>query len=330
MYGQLTDRPLGSTTAANGFIEYLPPSYSTISSKKLPIILFFHGSGENGNGTTDLYKLYNTGFPPLIKNGTWTYKEQFVVLMPQHTSTSQYNLCPSANEIKNFIDFAVANYNIDPYQVYITGLSCGANGVYDYIAANPTANDKVAAAVIISGNGTKVSKKAGCTVTIPMWSFHGNKDNTSPWANDVAANDFFKTCPTPHAEATLTLYDGVDHNAWDRTYDLSAGNDIYAWMLSYKSPVLKVDSKKKELSPIIYPNPVNHGLLNINSDYFRESPITKISLTDIAGKQIELPNQNDPNKQAIYQLDVSKLTSGLYILTLETNNGKIQEKVIIN
>jgi hypothetical protein len=29
----------------------------------------------------------------------------------------------------------------------------------------------------------------------------------------------------------MTVYPGVDHDSWTRTYDLSAGHDIYAWML---------------------------------------------------------------------------------------------------
>ena len=236
IYGQLTEKPKGSTTAANGFIEYLPADYTRNPTKKLPLIIFFHGSGENGNGTTDLSKIYNTGLPDLIKNNTWTYKEKFVVLMPQHTSTNQFNLCPSAAEVKKFIGFARSQYNVDLSQVYLTGLSCGGNGLWDYIGANPT-NEIVAAAVVIAANGTKASRTAACNKTLPTWAFHGDKDKISNWRNDVIANDVFNACPKPHAEATLTLYSDVGHDSWSRTYDLSAGHDIYAWMLTYKSPI---------------------------------------------------------------------------------------------
>jgi hypothetical protein len=38
-------------------------------------------------------------------------------------------------------------------------------------------------------------------------------------------------CPPPGGDATMTVYPGVDHDSWTRTYDLSAGHDIYTWML---------------------------------------------------------------------------------------------------
>ena len=42
----LTERPIGSTPFANGYDEYLPPSY-TATGAKSPLLLFFNGYGEN-------------------------------------------------------------------------------------------------------------------------------------------------------------------------------------------------------------------------------------------------------------------------------------------
>jgi len=35
----------------------------------------------------------------------------------------------------------------------------------------------------------------------------------------------------PPKEVKLTVYPDADHDAWTRTYDLSAGHDVYAWLL---------------------------------------------------------------------------------------------------
>ena len=44
-------------------------------------------------------------------------------------------------------------------------------------------------------------------------------------------------CPSPPLiEAKLTIYPGVKHDSWTKTYDLSAGHDIYAWLLKFKHP----------------------------------------------------------------------------------------------
>ena len=32
-----------------------------------------------------------------------------------------------------------------------------------------------------------------------------------------------------------TIYPGVGHDSWTATYDLSAGHDIYAWMLGHRN-----------------------------------------------------------------------------------------------
>jgi len=38
----------------------------------------------------------------------------------------------------------------------------------------------------------------------------------------------------PAADAKLTVYPGVGHDAWTRTYNLSnPENDIYAWLMSH-------------------------------------------------------------------------------------------------
>ena len=45
--------------------------------------------------------------------------------------------------------------------------------------------------------------------------------------------DEIQTCEGTDAELELTVYPNADHDAWTRTYDLSAGHDIYAWMLEH-------------------------------------------------------------------------------------------------
>jgi len=40
---------------------------------------------------------------------------------------------------------------------------------------------------------------------------------------------------TRRTRAAKTIYPGVGHDSWDRTYDLSAGN-IYTWMLRFTHP----------------------------------------------------------------------------------------------
>jgi hypothetical protein len=42
-----------------------------------------------------------------------------------------------------------------------------------------------------------------------------------------------QACDPPPQELQLTVYPAVDHNSWSRTYNLSAGHDVYAWLLEH-------------------------------------------------------------------------------------------------
>ena len=46
-----------------------------------------------------------------------------------------------------------------------------------------------------------------------------------------SVDELFETIP---ADLRLTVYPGVGHDSWDRTYDLSAGHDIYSWLLTHE------------------------------------------------------------------------------------------------
>ena len=56
------------------------------------------------------------------------------------------------HEVHDFIAYAVAHYNVDRKRVYVTGLSCGAFGLWEYLAKYH-ASLQVAASVPIAGDG---------------------------------------------------------------------------------------------------------------------------------------------------------------------------------
>src|SRR5260221_12682476 len=80
-------------TASNGvfigFEEYKPTDYAANPNTKYPLIIFLHGIGERGNGTTELANINANGIPKYISQGNpmrfqWNGKsETFLVLSPQ-------------------------------------------------------------------------------------------------------------------------------------------------------------------------------------------------------------------------------------------------------
>ena len=51
---------------------------------------------------------------------------------------------------------------------------------------------------------------------------------------DVYPMESLQACTHPKAaDARLTVYPDSGHDVWSRTYDMTAGYDIYNWMLSH-------------------------------------------------------------------------------------------------
>lgn len=220
-----TSRPLGETASLQGYYEYLPPEYDASSGH--PLMVYLHGIGANGNGTTQLDRVLINGPAELIDEDEWPYERPFVVLTPQHPGTG----CTTVAEIESFLAYAIDAYDVDPERVYLTGISCGAIGAWDYLGNYLV--DQITAAVLIAGDGRGAFAYAGCALgQVPIWAFHGEDDHVvDPLGTIEPIEDLLACEPTPDVQ--MTIYPDVRHESWHRVYDLSAGDDVYAWMLDH-------------------------------------------------------------------------------------------------
>lgn len=231
--------PTGSSDGPLPYLEYLPRGYGDGTAR--PLIVFLHGAGEAGDGGVDsLRTVLGLGIPRLIADGAWPADRPFVVLMPQE-SPAQSEACRFGADVDRFLDYAVDRYAIDESRIYLTGISCGAIGVLDYLAASQ--EGRVAAAVPIAGApyeppyvGTEVI--GGCAIAkTPTWFFHGALDEIVPvsYVEDAVAD--LRACDPPPTDLKLTVYPEGHHDedTWGRTYDGSAVQDIYRWLLGHRS-----------------------------------------------------------------------------------------------
>ena len=255
--------PAGSTGSPLGYAEYLPPSYEESPS---PLLVFLHGAGESGDGSADaLGRLAEQAIPRYIATNGWPDTRPFVVLAPQHDDSiqesdyehcfdlafpgscmmmAQHDLgnpspgsfCATPDEVHSFIAYAVAAYNVDPSRVYVTGLSCGGYGTWEYLATYGDA--QVAAAIPIAGEGRPAWETAGCGLaSVPTWAFHGALDDVvDPDGSIVPVTGLRSRCGVVEEHAGLTVYPDRDHDSWNVTYALGAPVDIYTWLLGHTSP----------------------------------------------------------------------------------------------
>lgn len=234
-----------STAGGIGFMEFLPPDYAK-SNKKHPLIIFLHGIGERGNGTTELRRVVMWNTPVQMAesghNMTFTVDGQefsFIVLAPQ--LSAKYRFWP-ATYIDQVVEHAKKHYRIDESRIYITGLSLGGGGAWDYAAAFP---HKVAAIVPVCGASSPNAAKVNALAThrVAVWATHGTADRIvfpAATQNWIAALN--KQSPSADMRPRMTLYEGGDHFIWGRTYSLdpatvdpqSPDMHIYEWMLRHR------------------------------------------------------------------------------------------------
>lgn len=67
-------------------------------------------------------------------------------------------------------------------------------------------------------------------------AFHGDADDVvSVSGTNVPIDNLLADCPAPPRKEVLkTIYEGVTHDSWSRTYSGSAGHDIYTWLLGHQ------------------------------------------------------------------------------------------------
>lgn len=237
------------TSSGIGYLEHLPPDYKT-STKTYPLIIFLHGAGEVGNGTTELYKVKGVGIPKLIQAGAdmCSNGECFIVISPQ-LPAGKGGWWPDVQ--KGIYDHVLANYRVDKSRIYLTGLSLGGNGVYMGLAETA---DIFAAGVVVAGFG---NSKA-CNIAarnIPVWAFHGEKDATIKYGDGLTEFNRISWCDVKTTgELKWTMFKDAPHAIWDQVYALSSPN-IYEWLLSKRKGVETVVLPPIAAPPIVVEPP---------------------------------------------------------------------------
>lgn len=182
-------------------------------SNRLPLLLFLHGQSLCGN---DLNRVRRYGSIAAVEMGRVI---DAYVLAPQ-CNTAGWR----PERLKRIVDWAIANYNVDPDRVCVMGMSLGGYGTIDYCSAYP---DSVAAAMALCGGGT--AKDFSGLNRVPLWIIHGTADRAVPVAQSRRVVEAMKAAgPTP-----LLRYDewpGVNHGQLARLLYMQ---ETYDWLLSH-------------------------------------------------------------------------------------------------
>jgi predicted peptidase len=195
------------------YLVYLPKGYED-DDKEWPMLLFLHGSGERGN---DLNYLKRLGPPMLIEQGK---DFPFIVISPQCPLGQRWDpwaLTALLDDIENI-------YRVDTNRMYLTGLSMGGEGVWRLIFTQPK---RFAAIAPVCGRSSSYYLDA-CTIKdLPVWVFHGAKDNVVSISESERIVTALKNCGS---DVKFTVYPDGNHNAWTETYH---NDELYRWFLKH-------------------------------------------------------------------------------------------------
>ncbi|MEO8584317.1 MAG: PKD domain-containing protein, partial [Flavitalea sp.] len=221
-----------------GFLQYKPADYNQQPNTKYPLIIFLHGIGERGNGTSQLRNVTCCGLPRIIKLGhkmkfTWNGKtESFVVIAPQ--CPTKYGMWPT-QFVDELIKYAKQNLHIDADRIFLTGLSMGGGGSLRYISNDAAYPKNLAACATICAPCTFYDGKVVADAKLPVWSFHAVDDPTASVACSHRAFDRIMAA-NPEVKPLLTLWPTGGHQVWDRVYTDTSYKyqgvvNIYEWFL---------------------------------------------------------------------------------------------------
>lgn len=183
-----------------------------------PTIVFLNGSGECG---TDGSKqaVVGLGSAALLAPERWP----FIIIFPQKPSSADLWV-DHDDLVMATLDATRREFAVDDTRLYLTGLSQGGRGTWEIAARHPRL---FAAIVPVCGFGDP-EPLGPALKDMPVWAFHGEKDNVVPAAKTRAIIDAISKAG---GQPTATYFKDADHNAWDPAY---RGQKIPEWFLSFQ------------------------------------------------------------------------------------------------
>lgn len=211
------------------YLLYLPENYYKDSTKKWPIIIFYHGSGECGK---NLNLLKKHGIPKFVENKK---DFPFIVISPQYELDENYNILndTSIKTYNLFIQHIISVYKIDPKRIYLTGLSFGGHITWKKALQHPYIFTAIAPVCGYPNNenfnNPKVPENISVLKNMPIWIFHGAKDNK---VNIIHSNIMANSLKKINKNLKYTIFPDKGHNI---QYDVYEKNEnLYKWFLKYK------------------------------------------------------------------------------------------------
>ncbi|WP_242527453.1 alpha/beta hydrolase-fold protein [Ktedonosporobacter rubrisoli] len=251
-YGYLTRKFIDARGTSLTYYFYIPAHYNP--KQKYPLVLLLHGGGERSKPTNTISQNQQVLFrQAYIQVWSAEYKGPAnpdiqqrwpcFVVVPQIAASQQWVNVPihqgsytqpsqpsdPLRLSRELLDSLQQQYKgIDANRLYITGISQGGHGVWDAIERWP---DYFAAAAPIAGAGDP--SKASALTHLPIWAFHGSKDESVPV---TGSRDMITAIEAAGGHPRYTEFEGQPHGVWDYAYSLANSplrvTNFFSWLFA--------------------------------------------------------------------------------------------------
>ncbi len=205
--------------------------------ERLPLVVFLHGAGERGDDNVSQLKY----FPQRAFSEEHLLRHRCIVLAPQcpsgeswvefdhpyEASMKQEEAAPAMQAAIAAVQRVLEQEPVDPFRVYLVGLSMGGYGTWDLAARHP---ELFAAIVPICGGGDPAT--ASQLASVPTWAFHGTADTVVP---EVRTVEMVEAIQDAGGSPKYSALEGVGHNSWSTAFGPEGGMD---WMFDQQRPTI--------------------------------------------------------------------------------------------
>lgn len=213
----------------------LPPK-NVVAGRTYPLVFFLHGAGERGSDPEKLL----VHLPPLMATEAYREKYPCYFIAPQcreddywariHWRDLDAKMADEPGSMLKMamavLDKSLADLPIDRRRIYLTGLSMGGFGSWEWAIREPS---RFAAVVPICGGGDPTLVKR--IADLPLWAFHGADDPVVPVLH---TRRMIEALRKVGGEPKYTEIPKVGHASWTPAYAESSG--LFDWMFQQSRP----------------------------------------------------------------------------------------------
>lgn len=215
------------------------PSRGARQGASAAVIVFLHGTGERGE---DGDRPTRVGLGPYLRAHAADFPA--IVVFPQAPDGMDWK-GTAADIAFAALEAATAEFGGDRDRTTLTGLSMGGYGTWELALLQP---GRFAALVPVCGGLTAPREERDLTVTplqgevdpasalarrvkdVPVWIFHGARDDVVPPAQSRAIHAALQAAGAK--DARYTEFPEANHNSWDDAYSRTPA--LWAWLLAQR------------------------------------------------------------------------------------------------